>query len=212
MTYVLFFPCGRRFRVNQCFTELQFYVQSLSVRRDIFNPILYGGKLIQQYVEDSYVKVEGNRLNFIRHNQRTLRVESYLGLADHGKCRLPKRAGMRAGVTLSLPSSFIGSPRAMQQNFQDAMSVVRDFGKPDLFLTFTCNPKWKEIKDNLFPEQKLHDHPDLVARIFDIKKKALLQYLKKNGIFGRIVADIHVRVSEERTTTHASIADISRRG
>ncbi|GFW80473.1 helitron_like_N domain-containing protein [Trichonephila clavipes] len=64
-----------------------------------------------------------------------------------------------------LPSSFIGSPRGMQQNFQDAISVVRDFGKPDLFLTFTCNPKWKEIKDNLFP-----DHPDLVARIFDIKK------------------------------------------
>ncbi|GFS53234.1 helitron_like_N domain-containing protein [Trichonephila clavipes] len=78
------------------------------------------------------------------------------------------------GVTLILPSSFIGSPRAMQQNFQDVMSVVRYFGKSDLFLTFTFNPKWKEFKDNLFPEQKPHHRSDLVARIFEIKKKALL--------------------------------------
>ncbi|GFY40563.1 helitron_like_N domain-containing protein [Trichonephila inaurata madagascariensis] len=112
-------------------------------------------------------------LNFIRHNQR---VESYLGLADHVNA-LATEAGMRAGVTLILPSSFSGSPRAMQQNFQDAMSTVRDFSKPDLFLTFTFNSKRKQIKDNLFPEQKLHDRPDLVARIFDIKKKALLLLL-----------------------------------
>ncbi|GFW66586.1 ATP-dependent DNA helicase [Trichonephila clavipes] len=127
MNYVLFFPCGEKsFRVNQCFIELQIYVNRLSVRRDIFNPILYGGKLMQQYVVDSYVKVEGKSLNFIRDNQRTLRVESYLGFADHVNA-LATEAGMRAGVTLILPSSFIGSPRAMQQSFQDAMSVVRDF-------------------------------------------------------------------------------------
>ncbi|GFU14034.1 helitron_like_N domain-containing protein [Trichonephila clavipes] len=112
MTYVLFFPCGEKgFRVNQCFIELQFYVHHLSVRRDIFNSILYGGKLVQHYVVNSYVKVEGNRLNFIRHNQRTLRVESYLGLADHVNA-LATETGMK---TLILPSSFIGSPRAMQQ-------------------------------------------------------------------------------------------------
>ncbi|GFS53233.1 ATP-dependent DNA helicase [Trichonephila clavipes] len=47
INYVLFFPCGEKgFRVNQCFTELQFYVHRLSVRRDIFNHILHGGKLM----------------------------------------------------------------------------------------------------------------------------------------------------------------------
>ncbi|GFY42146.1 helitron_like_N domain-containing protein [Trichonephila inaurata madagascariensis] len=107
-----------------------------------------------------------------------LRVESYLDLADHVNA-LVTEAGMRAGITLILPSSFIEIPRAMQQNFKDAMSVVRDFGKPDLFLTFTLNPKWKEIKDNFFPGQKPHDHPDIVSRIYDIKKKALSQDLKK---------------------------------
>ncbi|GBL82366.1 hypothetical protein AVEN_252523-1 [Araneus ventricosus] len=133
---------------------------------------------MQQYVVDSYVKVEGNRLNFIRHNQRTLRVELYLGLGDNIN-DLATEAGIRPGGTLILPSSFIGSPREMQQNLQDVMSIVRDFGKPDLFLTFTCNPKWNEIKDNLFPGQKPHDRPNLVARVFDIMKKELLQDMKK---------------------------------
>ncbi|GFV08865.1 helitron_like_N domain-containing protein [Trichonephila clavipes] len=145
-----------------------------------------------------------NRLNFIRHYQKTLRVESYSGLADHVNA-LDTEAGMRAGVTLILPSSVIGSPRAMQQNFQDTTSVVRDFGKPDLFLTFTCNPKWKEIKDNLFAEQKAHDHPDLIARIFDINKKSLLKDLKKNGIFGRIMPDIHVIEFQKRGPPHMHI-------
>jgi len=30
----------------------------------------------------------------------------------------------------------------MQQRFQDAMVMVMKIGKPDLFITFTCNPKW----------------------------------------------------------------------
>ncbi|GBM81613.1 hypothetical protein AVEN_82343-1 [Araneus ventricosus] len=103
---------------------------------------------MQQYVVDSYVKVEGNRLNFIRHIQRKRRVESHLRLADHINA-LVAEVGIRPGVTLILLSSFTGSPREMQQNFQDAMSIFRDIGKPDLCLSFTCFSKWNEIKDNL---------------------------------------------------------------
>jgi hypothetical protein len=50
-----------------------------------------------------------------------------------------------------LPSSFQGSERAMGQLYQDAMARVRKFGKSDLFITFTYNPKWKEITDALLP-------------------------------------------------------------
>ncbi|GBN06833.1 hypothetical protein AVEN_115960-1 [Araneus ventricosus] len=82
------------------------------------------------------------------------------------------------------------------------MSIVRDFGNPDLFLTFLCNSKWNEIKKNLFPGQKTHDRSDLIARVFDIKKKTLLQDLKKNCILGRIVADIHVIEFQKRGLPH----------
>ncbi|GFX33357.1 helitron_like_N domain-containing protein [Trichonephila clavipes] len=129
---------------------------------------------MQQYVVDSYVEVESNRLNFIRPNQRTLRVESYLGLADHVNT-LVTEASMRTGVTLILPSSFIGSLRAIQQNFQVPCRLL---------------------------EILAHDRSDLVARIFDIKKKALLQDMKKNGIFGCIAADIHVIEFQKRGLPH----------
>ena len=53
------------------------------------------------------------------------------------------------GIKTVLPASFHGSDRYMQQQYQDAMAVVRQFRKPDLFITVTCNPEWDEIKDIL---------------------------------------------------------------
>lgn len=41
------------------------------------------------------------------------------------------------------------------------MPIVRAFGKPDLFITVTCNPNWPEIKNTLLPEQTAQDRPDL---------------------------------------------------
>ena len=48
-----------------------------------------------------------------------------------------------------LPSKYIGSPRYMQQYYQDAMAIMRKTEKSDLFITMTCNPKWKELKEVL---------------------------------------------------------------
>ena len=42
------------------------------------------------------------------------------------------------GTVHILPSSYIGSPRHMQEYIQDAMTYVRAYGRPDLFITFTC--------------------------------------------------------------------------
>ena len=67
------------------------------------------------------------------------------------------------GRRIILPSSFTGGPRQMYQLYQDAMSIVSHFGKPDLFITFTCNPKWPEITRELLPNQNAADRPDLTA-------------------------------------------------
>ena len=47
----------------------------------------------------------------------------------------------------------------------------------------TCNPNWPEIKNELKPGQKPQDRPDLVARVFDLYKKALLDNLTKEKFF-----------------------------
>lgn len=53
----------------------------------------------------------------------------------------------------------------MHQRYQDAMATVRKFGKPDLFITMTCNPKWREIVESLRPGENASERPDLVARV-----------------------------------------------
>ena len=56
----------------------------------------------------------------------------------------------------------------MIQKYQDSMTIAYNFGKPDLFITMTCNPNWKEIKENLNPGEEAMDRPDIVARVFDL--------------------------------------------
>jgi len=72
-----------------------------------------------------------------------------------------------------LPSSRTGSPRYMTERTQDVMSFVRKFGTADLFITFTCNRKWKEITEALVPEQRPQDRYDIIARVFKMKLKKL---------------------------------------
>jgi len=38
----------------------------------------------------------------------------------------------------------------MRRWYMDAMALVRRFGKPDIFLTMTCNPNWDKIKRELY--------------------------------------------------------------
>jgi hypothetical protein len=88
-----------------------------------------------------------------------------------------------------LPLSFQGGERAMGQLYQDAMARVRKFGKPNFFITFTCNPKWKKITDTLLPGQTAKDSPELVTRVFNLKLDALLKDIK-NGVLGNVIAKI----------------------
>ncbi|XGW24731.1 hypothetical protein V3C99_006299, partial [Haemonchus contortus] len=68
----------RRTRITQ-----KEYYSSMIPARDYFNPFHFAGKLHQQYLVDSYIKFEQNRLNYDRTHQAELRVDSYRGLADY---------------------------------------------------------------------------------------------------------------------------------
>jgi len=73
-------------------------------------------------------------------------------------------------------------PLHMHERQQDAMAYFRKYGHPNLFITMTTNPNWPEIRNNLLPAS---DCPDLVARVFRLKLKKLLEMLTKEMIFGR---------------------------
>ncbi|KAL4558935.1 hypothetical protein LXL04_037140 [Taraxacum kok-saghyz] len=92
------------------------------------------------------------------------------------------------GQRIVLPASFIRGPRDMRRRFLDAMTLVQDGGKPDIFLTMTCNPKWPEIQNELLPWQKAEDRPDVVSRVFHAKiedlKEQLLNRAKRQAVEG----------------------------
>jgi hypothetical protein len=190
-------------RFQKQITLADFYSYQLSVR-DYFNSLLSAGRLSQQFIVDAYLKIEGNNLNFIRTNQSKLRAESYAGLRDavnNGDVNDNVRIGRR----VVLPSTFVRSPRAMTQNYQDAMAIVGKYGKPDLFITMTCNPNWRAIKENLLPGQKAEDRQDLVVRLFKLMLSELLKDVTDRQLFGRVIAYFYVIEFQERGLPHAHI-------
>jgi len=86
----------------------------------------------------------------------------------------------------------------MLQNYQDAMAIVSKFDKPDLFITMTCNPKWREIEENLLPGQQSSDRPDICARVFNIKKDYLIDLIVKQKFFGKVAAFVYVIEFQKR--------------
>ena len=137
-------------------TALEFYCYRLMIRSGSNDQHL-SGRLFHQYIVDMYAKIEQQRLNYIKTNQQKIRVDLYSGLAD--AVAKGDTNATDLGRTVILPSSYTNSSRQMFQLYQDAMTIVRKYGKPDLFITFTCNPLWDDITSNLLPNQKVTDRP-----------------------------------------------------
>eukprot|EP00794_Sanderia_malayensis_P017121 gene17121-biopygen14740 len=158
-------PVDQPQRCHTRVTPSQFYAYRIQVQQH-FSALHLSRLLFHQYLVAAFTKIEGNDLTYIRFHQKELRMESYKGLMDHLYRRAERQTHLahtqnpdtaqdtHVGQVIILPSTFSGSERSMQQNYQDAMTIVRKHGKPDIFLTFTANPNWQEILDNLLPNQK----------------------------------------------------------
>ena len=97
----------------------------------------------------------------------------------------------------------MGSPRNMSEAYHDAMTVVRTLGSPDLFITFTCNENWPEIRDNLKPGQTPSDRPDLIARVFQMYHTELMKDLTESHVLGRCISKINVIEFQKRGKPHS---------
>ncbi|GFX58301.1 helitron_like_N domain-containing protein [Trichonephila clavipes] len=151
-----------------------------------------------------YAKIETERLLYIRLNQTELRSEQYIHLRDaivnDGNVN-PNELGRMA----ILPSTFMGSPRHMHEYAQDAMTYVRAYGRPDLFVTFTCNPTWNEIKELLLVGQSSSDRHDITARVFKQKLKCLMDFIIKHHVFGETRCWMYSIEWQKRGLKHAHI-------
>jgi len=119
------------------------------MRPGIFNPILLGKRLFQQFAVDTYVKIESARLDYFRNKQDQIRADLYQGLVDSLHAGEGRANAIDKRTVLGM--SFIRGPRDMRRRYMDAMALVRKYGRPDIFLTMTCNPNWDEIRRELYP-------------------------------------------------------------
>nr|GEU89855.1 hypothetical protein [Tanacetum cinerariifolium] len=109
----------------------------------------------------------------------------------------------RLGQIIVLPVFSIGGLRDMRRRFLDAMTLVQDAGKPNIFLTMTCNPNWPEIVEILYERQTAQDRPDLATRVFCTKLEYLKQQLFTNHILGVVSSHIYVIKFNKQGLPHA---------
>ncbi|EAU86521.2 transcriptional factor B3 [Coprinopsis cinerea okayama7 len=189
---------------NERLSQTEYAAFRIHYRPNEGQSLIRGGRLFTRYIVDMWASADQNRLRFLRDHQKELRAELYSGLEDaigtedHSDLN-------QLGRRVVLPSSYIGGPRNMMQRYQDAMAVARHFRRVDLFITMTTNPQWEEITRELLPGQTAYDRPDLVARVFEMKKDALLEDIYKNGIFGNAVAYVYTIEFQKRGLPHVHI-------
>lgn len=106
-------------------TMLQYACYRIALRDD-FSLLHHSKKLFLQWVVDMYVRIEGSRLHYLRNNQANLRTDLYRNLTDHFATNA--NVNVPIGRRIILPTTFVGSPRNMYQNYLDAMSIVAQFG------------------------------------------------------------------------------------
>jgi PIF1-like helicase/Helitron helicase-like domain at N-terminus/Helicase len=217
--YVLFYPTGghgyhqalpldtTERRRSTRITARMFHRYHLHTRSSPFQSLHRGSLLFQQWVVDAWASAERMDLDFLRRNQSKLRTHQYTSAREafqNNNNVSPADVGQR----VILPSTFTGGDRFMQQLYQDSMAIVRHFGKPALFITFTANPRWVEIERELLhddkgqPMQTWRDRPDLVARVFHLKAQEFLHEIRQDGIFGEHVASVFTVEYQKRGLPH----------
>lgn len=203
-----------RYQVGQVWHEAKVsmlaFAKFMLFQRTLRHSVLHAmGRLFLEYLVIQFAKIENSRLCYLERHQDHVRQDSYSNYAD----AIARRVGLEnIGIKTVLPASFHGSDRYMQQQYQDAMAVVRQFGKPDLFITVTCNPEWDEIKEILRGQvdemgrlQLSTDRADLIVRVFLQKLKCIEHALTVLGILGRVVAFVRVIEFQKRGLPHAHI-------
>ena len=172
---------------RQTISMRQFFAFRLHERKNESHTLLLSRRLFQQFLVDAYTTIESNRLRYLKFNQASLRSDSFDSLKESASAGATDMH--EQGREYVIPATFTGGPRYMKNNYLAAMAICKHFGFPDLFITFTCNPKWPEITRYL-NERKLtsEDRPEIISRMFKIKLDSLMDALTKKNLLAKTVA------------------------
>ncbi|KAA6347201.1 MAG: putative PIF1 helicase [Streblomastix strix] len=84
------------------------------------------------------------------------------------------------------------------------MALQSRFKKPDIFITITANPQWREIRENCDGMNPSH-RPDIIVRVFYQKFMYLLHLITVEHIFGVPVCWVYQVEFQKRGLPHVHL-------
>ncbi|CAI9296553.1 unnamed protein product [Lactuca saligna] len=210
LQYPLLFPYGEEgwspslhlhIKANKRLTNNMYYSYQIN-ERHTYSLILRAHRLFHQYLVDAYTCIERSRLDFIEHHQQQLRIEYISGVYE--ALSRGDSDSQVIGKRVFLPATFVRGPRYMYKHYQDALSICKVHGKPQYFITFTCNVKWPEYRRYMdaIGQRDIQNRPDIIARIFKIKVHAFINFLKEDKTFGEFSAYLYTIEFQKRGLPH----------
>jgi hypothetical protein len=208
LAYPLLFPTGASgWHYNLSFNDrkisLTEYMRFMLMHRDHSSHIQRCERLALEFYCDAFAQVEARNLAF--HRLATQQAKYVKAPARSIMDQLNSDNAHIIGTPVVLPSSFPNSPRFYHNLYLDALALPRKFGTPDLFITMTANPQWKEITDAIPPGSHWRHHQDIVGRVFYLKLKAMMDLIVKNKLFGEVLGFCYRIEWQARGMPHAHI-------
>uniref|UniRef100_A0A0K0FRB3 ATP-dependent DNA helicase n=1 Tax=Strongyloides venezuelensis TaxID=75913 RepID=A0A0K0FRB3_STRVS len=224
LTYTVLFPIGeetwdyfKRAKDLKHYPSRREYIRYNLFFRNDDTILLKAGRLLQQFIIDYYVRIENDITDFARKINKETNdiikkyenvlnniVDVRINENDVNNNKEFFHPNMEDETTTRILKSITGSPKWYKFKEQNALSVQRYFGKPHLFITFTCNPKWFEILESISKNEKVYNRPDIVCRVFVLKLAEMIVLLKL-GIFGDIIYLFYSVEVQKRGLPHAHI-------
>jgi len=140
---------------------------------------------------DLFAQVESRNADFHRLPAQQIKYRAARVAAVEDQLQAGINAAEIGQSVVRLPSGFVGSARWYQQLYYDAMALPIRFGKPDLFITMTCNPRWIEITSALPLGSHWKDHPEIIARVFMRKFRQFIKEMVQDEIFGVVLGYVY---------------------
>jgi hypothetical protein len=208
LAYPLLFPTGASgWHYNMAYNDrkisLTEYMRFLLMHRDRPSHIQCCERLALEFFCDAFAQVEARNLAF--HRLASQQSKYVRASARSIMDQLNSDNSHIIGTPVILPSSFPNSPRFYHNLYLDALALPRKFGKPDLFITMTANPQWKEITDAIPHGSHWKHHQDIVGRVFYLKLKAMMDLIVKNKLFGEVLGFCYRIEWQARGMPHAHI-------
>ncbi len=121
-------------------------------RTDLHHFAWNTGLLGQQYLIDEFLASESDRLNYVRTNNAKKHVAHQRDVEEYVAQHYAKK-GVMIGSHITLPGNFTGSARYKAHLFNNCSALFTATRRPMWFITFTGNPHWRDITENLMVDE-----------------------------------------------------------